>query len=258
MVGPRQRTGHCVRCGPRLATPTARLSPSRLLSTGRAEHQPPRPRARATGATTPHPLLFIDRFAFCLSRCGPLWRILGHLLTPPARSLVAHRIGITRMAGRGFAPSGNAQKKSRNVPRDLVKSDGKIGGFALPSGVLGIDDDGAPIAWHPQTVAWWDAWRASPQGTRMVTEVDWHFLLDTALMHHQFWMRGRWEFGAELRLRVGKFGATPEDRARLRIEIDAPDTPAANAPQKGTAHDRRRERWNIVPDTPTTQPKDQL
>lgn len=56
----------------------------------------------------------------------------------------------------------------------------------------------------------------------MFTGTDWDFLLDTALMHHTMWSKQRWEFAAELRLRAAKFGATPEDRMRLRMEVEAP------------------------------------
>ena len=31
------------------------------------------------------------------------------------------------------------------------------------------------------------------------------------------WSKGQWTLAAEVRLRVAKFGATPEDRARLRM-----------------------------------------
>ncbi|MBH0009986.1 hypothetical protein [Salinibacterium sp. SWN1162] len=128
-------------------------------------------------------------------------------------------IGIS-MAGRGFVPSGNAKKASRNHAPAAIKSDGFLGGFSLPSAALGRDDNGPPVAWHPRTLAWWDAWRASPQGMLMLTEVDWRFLLDTALLHHHFWSCSSWQLGAELRLRVSKFGATPEDRTRLRFEVE--------------------------------------
>jgi hypothetical protein len=89
----------------------------------------------------------------------------------------------------------------------------------LPKNVL-RDKNGDVVRWHPQTKAWWAAWRTSPQATRMLTEVDWQFLLDTALMHHMMWENGRWDFASEVRLRVAKFGATPEDRLRLHLEID--------------------------------------
>lgn len=112
----------------------------------------------------------------------------------------------------------------------MVKSDGKLGGYDLPEGVLGTDKDGTLIEWHPMTVKWWDNWRSSPQGTRMMTLVDWDFLVDTALMHHTMWSNGRWEFASEIRLRVAKFGATPEDRIRLKFEIETPEVfPVGNA-----------------------------
>lgn len=128
------------------------------------------------------------------------------------------------MAGRG--PAGKAQRsRARDTPtRDLIKSDGKLGGFPLPDDVLPVDPKtGEREEWHPATVRMWEAWRASPQGTRMVTEVDWLTLLDTALMHHAMWKNGRWDFAAEVRLRTAKFGATPEDRMRLKQEIEVPE-----------------------------------
>jgi hypothetical protein len=75
--------------------------------------------------------------------------------------------------------------------------------------------------WHPRTKAWWDTWRRSAQA-QTFTATDWDFLLDTALMHHTMWAKARWEFAAELRLRAAKFGATPEDRMRLKIEVEGP------------------------------------
>lgn len=70
------------------------------------------------------------------------------------------------------------------------------------------------------TVQWWEEWRRSPQAAAMATEVDWRFLLDTALIHHSMWMNGRWEFANEIRMRVAKFGATPADRRALKFEIE--------------------------------------
>lgn len=95
--------------------------------------------------------------------------------------------------------------------------------------------------WHSRTLAWWDTWRKSPQAQSFVA-TDWDFLIDTALMHHTMWSKGRWEFAAELRLRAAKFGATPEDRARLKIEV----SPAPSGPSERRATPRattnRRER----------------
>nr|WP_054686471.1 hypothetical protein [Microbacterium sp. No. 7] len=124
--------------------------------------------------------------------------------------------------------------------RESIRSDGKIGGFPLPDDVLPFlpksqwEDEDTPVReqWHKQTVRWWENWRRSPQGTRMVTDVDWDYMLDTALMHHQMWMSGgrNSERAAEIRVRVAAFGATYADRLRLRLEIEVPEEyPVGNA-----------------------------
>lgn len=145
------------------------------------------------------------------------------------------------MAGRGPQPNQTRSRSRDTVVRDMLVSDGKIGGFDLPDDVLPIiknEDDprcGEREEWNPQTLRWWHNWRASPQGTRMVTAVDWDYMLDTALMHHQMWESSgkNSERAAEIRIRVANFGATPGDRLRLRQEIELPPEqyPIGNAPQ---------------------------
>lgn len=129
------------------------------------------------------------------------------------------------MPGRGPAPKDPAKRRRRNadpVPTTYVLADGQVRGPELP--------DGFP--WHAQTVAWWEIWRTSPQA-KTFTDTDWRFLTDTALLHTAMW-NGNTAVGAELRLRVAKFGATPEDRARLRLQVSgSPETPAAEAEQPG-------------------------
>jgi hypothetical protein len=73
------------------------------------------------------------------------------------------------------------------------------------------------------TVAWWQTWRESPQASTF-TATDWSFLIDTALMHNSMWSKGQWTLAAEVRLRAAKFGATPEDRARLKLKVDEPNS----------------------------------
>lgn len=153
------------------------------------------------------------------------------------------------MAGAGPAPKASRARKRDEPARETIKSDGRLGGWELPAGALGTDaKTGEVVEWNVQTLAWWNAFRASPQGTRMVTEVDWYFLLDTALMHHSMWANQRWDFAAEVRLRVAKFGATPEDRARLKFEIEVPELyPAGTAGHDGnvTQLNTRRDSWNV-------------
>lgn len=77
---------------------------------------------------------------------------------------------------------------------------------------------------HPMpaaTKAWWKAWGASPL-TAELDALGWSFLLDTAMLHAAY-ISGDHRLAAEIRNRVGKFGATPEDRARLRITVATAD-----------------------------------
>lgn len=97
-------------------------------------------------------------------------------------------------------------------------------GFPLPADAL---PDGE--AWHPRTVAWWETWRDSPQAQAMLA-TDWDALLDTALLHHLLWSRHQMPLAAEIRLRVAKFGATLEDRARLRMKVTVPAPDPAESP----------------------------
>lgn len=139
------------------------------------------------------------------------------------------------MAGRGPAPKDPAARRRRNadpVPKTVLSDDSQLRGPALPDDAL---PDGE--AWHPRTLAWWETWRRSAQA-QTFTATDWDFLLDTALMHHTMWLKGKWEFASELRLRAAKFGATPEDRARLRMQIAVEEKPAptGDKPKSRYAH----------------------
>jgi len=125
------------------------------------------------------------------------------------------------MAGRGPAPKDPAKRRRRNAtePETVIVNDGELRGPELPEGILPDDAD-----WHPRTLQWWQTWRESPQASTFI-DTDWDFLLDTALLHHVMWTKGRWEFASEVRLRAAKYGATPEDRARLKLKVDDPSAP---------------------------------
>ena len=144
------------------------------------------------------------------------------------------------MAGVGPAPKRDAARRNKRPEMTQLVAPESLAGFELPDDVLPPLPDGMQLdpdrvlreEWHPATRRWWDAWRSSPQASRMLSEPDWHFLLETALIHHKMWNNGRWEFASEVRLRAAKFGATPEDRMRLRAEIHVPDEYA----QGGESH----------------------
>lgn len=79
--------------------------------------------------------------------------------------------------------------------------------------------DGDP--WPEQTRMWWEMWGRDPLAADF-RFTDWSELMDCAVVHGQFWA-GDIKQASELRLRTAKFGATAEDRARLRIQYAAAD-----------------------------------
>jgi hypothetical protein len=136
------------------------------------------------------------------------------------------------MAGRGPAPKGPDQRRRRNTsdPLTVIQADGQAHGPDLPE----------THEWPAATKAWWDTWRKSAQASKF-TETDWSFLLDTAVLHAEFWLGDR-SVAAELRLRAAKFGATPEDRARLKIAVTEPGKPLSPTRLQTKESASRRER----------------
>lgn len=74
------------------------------------------------------------------------------------------------------------------------------------------------VDWHPQTLLWWHMWGQAPEAAEF-TDAEWSYLVDTALIHNEFWTNRDMRVAGELRLRSAKFGITPEDRHRLRITV---------------------------------------
>lgn len=161
------------------------------------------------------------------------------------------------MAGNGPPPKETRARDRDNAVRDIIKSDGRIGGFPLPEDVLPFlsDNEQDPDfydkqreEWHPQTVRWWNNWRESPQASKMLTAVDWDYLLDTALLHHQMWVSGgkNSERAAEIRMRVATFGATYADRLRLRLEVEAPEEYPVGNSSTGNVTDLSERRKRLT------------
>lgn len=90
--------------------------------------------------------------------------------------------------------------------------------------------------WPKRTRDWWRMWGESAQA-ELFTASDWDFLMDTATLHAALW-DGNLGVAPELRLRVAKFGATMEDRARLRIQFAAADDADAKRPASHNLEDR--------------------
>jgi len=102
------------------------------------------------------------------------------------------------------------------------------------------------LSWPAQTQVWWANWGASAQA-QLMTSTDWDVMLETALLHARVWGDGEVTVMAELRLRVAKFGATPEDRARLRMFFaDADEKDSKRKPDGATAR-AKYEGLAVVP-----------
>lgn len=146
------------------------------------------------------------------------------------------------MAGRGPAPkdpSRRARTNSDPVPLRVIHAipteQPELPEFDIQVGSVDGEITYETYRWHSRTRQWWREWAESPLSADL-TQTDWSYLLDTAFIHSEYW-HGNLKLAGELRLRVAKFGATPEDRARLRIHFAAADD----------AEDRQ----------PTTQPRAQ-
>lgn len=147
------------------------------------------------------------------------------------------------MAGRGPAPKPAHRKAghSRDVHGLRVIEAEPTAQPTLPEFVYVPTKNGSVREEIPAaTVRWWEMWAESPLATEF-TANDWSELLDTAILHARFWL-GDVRLAPEIRLRVAKFGATPEDRARLRITFAQADQAEDRKPLK-----RRTEHAPLMP-----------
>jgi hypothetical protein len=143
------------------------------------------------------------------------------------------------MAGRGPQPKepGRRARANKDSVAQTVLRFERAEPPDLPT--LSVMKDGELVEhqWPPRTLDWWEMWKASPQAEHF-SSTDWDFLLDTAVVHARLWS-GEMSAAAELRLRVAKFGATPEDRARLRMQFAAADEADGKRPEGSRARERR-------------------
>lgn len=127
--------------------------------------------------------------------------------------------GVVSVAGRGPAPKDPSLRRRTNKPAEMrpIEVD-RAPQPKLPVVYLRAEDGSrVRMSWPAATKQWWQMWADSPLAEEF-TANDWSELLDTALIHAQFW-NGDARLGPELRLRAAKFGATPEDRQRLKIKF---------------------------------------
>ncbi len=149
------------------------------------------------------------------------------------------------MAGRGPRPKDpqrRARQNSDSTPTTLLRFE-RADQPDLPSlPDRRVKTDGGaecvPDTWGATTLSWWERWGSSPQAEHF-SSTDWDFLADTAFLHHALWTWGDQKALPELRLRVAKFGATMEDRARLRMQFaEADEAEAKRAPVGSDARSR--------------------
>ncbi|GHF61274.1 hypothetical protein ABZ616_14185 [Streptomyces noursei] len=128
---------------------------------------------------------------------------------------------------RGPAPNPNARRRNTDHAlgeHGLSLSSGE--GRALPKS-LGIETGGAK--------RFWKTWAAAPQ-TEHWLETDWAELELTTRLVDAFY-QGNVRLAGEIRQRVGRWGATTEDRARLRMNFDQQaEQEAAQATQEATTN----------------------
>lgn len=143
------------------------------------------------------------------------------------------------MSGNGPPP--NARKVRRNkeaIPQTVLRFEHaeppELPDFRIERGGKLVE-----FVWPERTREWWEMWKASPQAEHFGS-TDWDYLLDTALIHARLWS-GDMSAAAELRLRVAAFGATPADRARLRMVFaDADDADGGRGASGGAPSSRER------------------
>ena len=137
------------------------------------------------------------------------------------------------MAFSQVVPQDSDKRKNKPALSDtvLMRRDGTLIGPELPRNK----------AWSAQTREWWDMWRRHEIAPKLEPS-DWMHLLDTALLHSAYWDGSlkpseMISSAAEIRRRVASFGATLEDRLKLRIKFAEPENKGSVHPNSGVAVD---------------------
>lgn len=118
------------------------------------------------------------------------------------------------MAGHGPPPSEHKRRRNEDEFADhavTVADEGEVYGPELPQAAL----------YGPQTIAWYETWRRSPQAP-VFTGTDWQRLAMLAPIVDEFWAEPTTKLLAEIRLNESLLGATHVDRMRARIKVEAP------------------------------------
>lgn len=115
------------------------------------------------------------------------------------------------MGSRGPAPKANAVRTNKHESAVEISKESQPG-RPLPR-TLPVFTSGAK--------RFWKIWAESPQSATWI-ETDWLELEMTTLLVDQLY-KGETKLAGEIRQRVAKWGATNEDRARLRMKLETPE-----------------------------------
>lgn len=151
------------------------------------------------------------------------------------------------MAGRGPAPKAPSKRARTNkdpIPLRVVEVERAVQPV-LPEFDVQVSVEGELVSqsfeWPQATRDWWAMLGEHPLAFEFI-ETDWAYLMDTARLHAAFW-QGDLKHAAELRLREAKYGFTPEDRARLRLQF-AQATGAEEDTKRKVSGVSSRDRYN--------------
>mgnify|MGYP000865795397 CR=1 FL=1 len=115
------------------------------------------------------------------------------------------------MGSRGPAPKENAVRRNKHESAVEISSETRPG-RPLPK-TLPVSTQAAK---H-----FWKVWSESPQSATWI-ETDWEELAITTFLVDKLY-QGDTKQAGEIRQRVAKWGATNEDRARLRMKLEKPE-----------------------------------
>lgn len=121
----------------------------------------------------------------------------------------------------GPVPKVNTSRARDSKVTERIAWDGEIRGFDLPTAALAEGE-----TWHPLVVAWWDAFRRSPQAQLLSSDLQWLTLLGAMRTYQDLWngeARGRALKAAEVRQVLTQYLVTPADARRNGIEFVMPE-----------------------------------
>ncbi|MEV8022507.1 hypothetical protein AB0O76_40685 [Streptomyces sp. NPDC086554] len=137
---------------------------------------------------------------------------------------------------RGPAPNPNSVRRNTTHALGEQKLSGTAGaGRELPK-ALGISTGAAK--------RFWKTWAKAPQ-TEGWLETDWAELELTTKLVDLFY-QGDTKLAGEIRQRVGRWGATTEDRARLRMSFDKQVEAEAKKPETASETDMDAELYKLL------------